>query len=137
LPAPGKIVDTPKSSPREGARKKEPVANESGAASDRGGDATWSLDGDTLRLESDKDITWKSRRVEHWHIVVRRRGHDYELFLVGIAWQLPYFERNAKDDPEFMFLLQSLKREKTISAAETESLRKKLMKEKWQPDFYR
>jgi hypothetical protein len=88
-----------------------------------------------LRLESDKDITWKSRRVEHWHIVVRRRGHDYELFLVGIAWQLPYFERNAKDDPEFMFLLQSLKREKTISAAETESLRKKLMKEKWQPDF--
>jgi len=102
--------------------------------SDKG---TWSLDADILRLESDKDITWKSRRVERRHIVVRRRGHDNELFLVGIDQQLPYFERKAKDDPEFMFLLVSLKRERTISAAESEQLRKKLMKEKWQPDFYR
>lgn len=102
--------------------------------SDKG---TWSLDGETLRLESDKDITWKSKRVERRHLVVRRRGHDNELFLVGRDRDLPYFERKAKDDPEFMFLLCSLKREKTISAAETESLRKKLMTEKWQPDFYR
>jgi hypothetical protein len=102
--------------------------------SDKG---TWSLDADVLRLESDKDITWKSRRVEHRHILVRRRGHNDELFLVGIERQLPYFERNAKGDSEFMFLLQSLKRGKTISAAEAEPLRKKLMKEKWQPDFYR
>lgn len=102
--------------------------------SDKG---TWNLDADILRLESDKDITWKSRRVERRHIVVRRRGHDNELFLVGLDSQLPYFERKAKDDPEFMFLLNSLKREKTISAEETESLRKKLMQEKWQPDFYR
>jgi hypothetical protein len=102
--------------------------------SDKG---TWSLNGDVLRLQSDKDIAWKSKRVERRHIVVRRRGHDNELFLVEIGWQLPYFEREAKDDPEFMFLINSLKREKTISAAEAESLRKKLMKEKWQPDFYR
>jgi hypothetical protein len=68
---------------------------------------------------------------------VRRRGHDNELFLVELDSQLRYFERKAKDDPEFRFLLNSLKREKTISAEETESLRKKLMKEKWQPDFYR
>lgn len=102
--------------------------------SDKG---TWNLDADILRLESDKDITWKSMRVERRHIVVRRRGHDNELFLVGLDWQLPYFERKAKDDPEFMFLLCSLKREKTISAEETETLRKKLMKEKWHPDFYR
>jgi hypothetical protein len=68
---------------------------------------------------------------------VRRRGHDNELFLFGIDRDLPYFERKAKDDPEFMFLLCSLIRDKTMSAAETESLRKKLMKEKWQPDFYR
>ena len=102
--------------------------------SDKG---TWSLNGDVLRLQSDKDVTWKSKRVERRHIVVRRRGHDNEMFLVGIGWQLPYFEREAKDDPEFMFLINSLKREKTISAAEAESLRKKLMKEKWQPDFYR
>jgi hypothetical protein len=98
---------------------------------------TWNIESNVLTLRSDKDVTWKSRRVERRHIVVRRRGHDNELFLVGLDSQLPYFERKAKDDPEFMFLLNSLKREKTISAEETESLRKKLMKEKWQPDFYR
>lgn len=97
----------------------------------------WVLDGDILRLESDKDITWKSKRVERRLIIVRRRGHDGELFLVGIDRQLPYFEQKAKDDPEFMFLLCSLKRERTISAAEAASLRKKLIKDKWQPGFYR
>jgi hypothetical protein len=102
--------------------------------SDKG---TWSLDGDVLRLESDKDITWKSKRVERRHLVVRRRGHDNELFLVGIDRQLPYFEQKAKDDPQFMFLLISLKREKAITEAQAEPLRRKLMKEKWRPDFYR
>jgi hypothetical protein len=102
--------------------------------SDKG---TWSLDAGVIQLESDKDVTWKSKRVERRHIVVRRRGHNEEIFLVGIDRQLPYFEDNAKDDPEFMFLFESLKRERTINVAEVEPLRKKLMKEKWQPDFYR
>jgi hypothetical protein len=102
--------------------------------SDKG---TWSLDGDTLRLESDRDITWKSKRVDRRHLVVRRRGHDDELFFVGMDWDLPQFERTAKDDPEFTFLLLSLKREKRIAAKDTEQLRKKLMKEKWDPAFYR
>jgi len=102
--------------------------------SDKG---TWSLESDILLLKSDKDITWKSRMVERRHIVVRRRGHDSELFLIGIDHQLPRFERDAKEDPEFTFLLLSLKREKTISATDVEPLRKKLMEEMWHPDFYR
>jgi hypothetical protein len=101
--------------------------------SDKG---TWSLDADILQLKSDKDITWTEKRVERRHILVRRRGHDSELFLVGLERQLPYFEQNAKDDPEFMFLLTNLKREQAISKAEAEPLRKKLLKEKWKPDFY-
>jgi hypothetical protein len=72
-----------------------------------------SLDGETPRLQSDKDVPWKSKGVERRHLIVRRRGHDNELFLVGIAWQLSNFEQNAKDDPEFIFLLCNLKREKT------------------------
>jgi hypothetical protein len=97
----------------------------------------WSLEGDVLRLQSDKDVTWKSKRVARRHIVVRRRGHDNELFLVGLDRELSHFERNAKDDPDFTFLLVSLKREKTISTTDVAPLRAKLMKEKWQPDFYR
>ena len=97
----------------------------------------WSLDADVLRLESDKDITWKSSHVDRRHIVVRRRGHNDELFLVGMDWHLPQFERTATDDPEFTFLLLSLKREETISEKVAEPLRKKLMKEKWDPESYR
>jgi hypothetical protein len=102
--------------------------------SDKG---TWTLDGDIVQLESDKDVTWESKRAERRYILVRRRGHDRELFAVGIEHGLMYFEEHAKEDPEFMFLLNSLKREKTISEAETAALRKKLMQEKWKPDFYR
>jgi hypothetical protein len=102
--------------------------------SDRG---TWSLSGDTLELQSDKDVKWKSKEVERQHLVVRRRGHDDELFLVGIGWRLSHFEENAKNGSEFQFLLDSLKREKSITAEETRPLRKRLMKEKWRPKFYR
>jgi hypothetical protein len=34
--------------------------------SDKG---TWSLNGDTLELQSDKDVTWKSKHVERQHLV--------------------------------------------------------------------
>jgi hypothetical protein len=95
------------------------------------------LDGDIVQLKSDKDVTWKSKRAERRYILVRRRGHDGELFAVGTDGELTYFDEHAKDDPEFMFLLNSLKRERTVSEAETAALRKKLMQEKWNPDFYR
>jgi hypothetical protein len=102
--------------------------------SDKG---TWSLNGDTLELQSDKDVKWKSKHVERQHLVVRRRGHNDELFLVGIGWHLSNFEENAKNDAEFQFLLDCLKRERAITAEEAGPLRKRLMKEKWQPEFYR
>jgi hypothetical protein len=60
--------------------------------SDKG---TWSVNADVLQLKSDKDITWKSKRVDRQHIVVRRRNHDNELFLVGLGWELSHFEENA------------------------------------------
>lgn len=98
---------------------------------------TWTLDGDIVELKSDKDVTWKSKRAERRYVLVRRAGHDGELFVVGTERQLTYFEEHAKDDPEFMFLLNSLKRERAIAEAETAALHKKLMQEKWKPDFYR
>jgi hypothetical protein len=64
--------------------------------SDKG---TWSLNGDTLELQSDKDVTWKSEHVERQHLVVRRRSHNDELFLVGIGWNLSYFEKTQRTTP--------------------------------------
>lgn len=101
--------------------------------SDKG---TWTLNGDIVDLKSDKDVTWRSKRAERRYVLVRRAGHDGELFAVGTGRQLTYFEEHAKGDPEFMFLLNSLKRERGIVEAETAALHKKLMQEKWKPDFY-
>ena len=95
------------------------------------------LDGDIVQLKSDKDVTWKSNRAERRYILVRRRGHDKELFAMGAERELTIFEENSRDDSEFMFLLCSLKREKAITEAETAALHKKLMQQKWKPGFYR
>jgi hypothetical protein len=102
--------------------------------SDKG---TWTLDRDVIQLKSSQDVTWKQKRAGRRYILVRRRDRDDELFAVGLDSDLLYFESHAKDDLEFMFLLTSLKREKTISAADAAPLRAKLMKEKWMPEFYR
>jgi hypothetical protein len=102
--------------------------------SDKG---NWTLDGDIVELKSDKDVTWKSKRAERRYVLVRRRGHDGELFAMGTGRQLTYFEDHAQDDPEFMFLLNSLKRERAIAEGETAALRTKLMQEKWKPGLYR
>jgi TonB family protein len=101
--------------------------------SDKG---TWTLNGDIVDLKSDEDITWRSKRAERRYVLVRRAGHDGELFAVGTERELKYFEEHAKDDPEFMFLLNSLKRERPIVEAETAALHKKLMRENWKPGLY-
>ena len=59
------------------------------------------------------------------------------MFAVGTERHLKSFEQQAKDDPELAFLLTSLKRERIISEAETPEMTRKLMKEKWKPEFYR
>ena len=61
------------------------------------------------------NVTWESKRAERRYILVRRCGHDRELFAAGLEHGLTYFEEHAKEDPEFMFLLNSLKREKRLA----------------------
>jgi hypothetical protein len=102
--------------------------------SDKG---TWTLNGDLVDLKSDKDVTWRSKRAERQYVLVRRADRDGEIFAVGTDQELKYFEGHANDDPEFMFLLNSLKRERAIVETETGALHKKLMQEKWKPGFYK
>jgi hypothetical protein len=101
--------------------------------SDKG---TWTLNGDIVDLQSDKDVTWRSKRAERRYVLVRRAGHDGQLFAVGTQRHLMYFEEHAKGNPEYMFLLNNLRREGAIVEAETAALHKKLMQEKWKPEFY-
>ena len=89
-----------------------------------------------ITLTSDHDIKWKPR-VEHHYLLVHRRAHPDEILAVGTDSDTRYFEKNAKDDPEFMLLLVSKVRVNGITEKETEDLKKKLMQEAWRPDFYK
>ncbi len=102
--------------------------------SDKG---TWTLNGDTVDLKSDNDVVWQSKYAERQYVLVRRKGHAREIFAVGTQRDLTYFEEHAQDDPEFTFLLNSMKRERAIVETETAELHKELMKEKWKPSFYK
>jgi hypothetical protein len=102
--------------------------------SDKG---TWTLNGDIIDLHSDKDITWTSKRAERQYVLVSRHGHDGQIFAVGTGRELEYFEGHANDDPEYMFLMSSLKRERAIRETESAALHKKLIQEKWKPEFYK
>jgi hypothetical protein len=95
----------------------------------------WVLSGGELKLTSDPDVSWKPG-AERRYLLVRRRSHPQEILAVGADDDLPYFERNPKDDPELMLLLVSKMRIAGISRKESAGLKDKLMREGWRPDFY-
>lgn len=97
---------------------------------------TWVASGDELTLTSDSGITWNPL-TERRYLLLRRRSHAQEILAIGIDRDLPYFEKNAKRDPEFMLLLVSKVRVNGITSEESIDLKKKLMREAWHPEFYK
>ncbi len=95
----------------------------------------WVLSGGELKLTSDPDVSWKPG-AERRYLLVRRRSHPQEILAVGMDDDLPYFEQNAKDNPELMLLMVSKTRITGISPKESAGLKDKLMREGWRPDFY-
>src|SRR6266436_5504944 len=61
----------------------------------------WSVDGGILELKSDPEIVWNSE-LERKFLVMRRPSHKDEILLVGTEKSLPYFDKDAGDDPELM-----------------------------------
>jgi len=95
----------------------------------------WVVSGNEVKLTSDPDITWNPGAERHY-LLVRRRSHAQEVLAVGIDRDLPYFEQNAKDDPDFMLLIVSKTRIAGISSKDSAELKEKLMRDAWHPDFY-
>lgn len=60
-----------------------------------------------------------------------------EILIVGADADSRYFEKNAKDDPEFMLLLVSKARINGISEEKGNKVKQKLMRDAWRPDVYK
>jgi hypothetical protein len=50
---------------------------------------------------------------------------------------LPYFEKNAGDDPEFMLLVVARQRDAMVSQPDAPKLKSRLLRERWRPNFFR
>ena len=96
----------------------------------------WSFDSGILELKSDPEIVWDSE-LERKFLAVRRPSHKDEILLMGLRKSLPYFEKNAGDDPELMLLIVTFPRVQPVSQAATARLKARLMREAWRPDFFR
>jgi hypothetical protein len=96
----------------------------------------WSFSEGILQLKSDAEITWDPQ-VERTFLAVRRPSHAKEVVLVGIEKELPHFEKEAGDDPEFMLLIVARLRDQAVSQAAAAGLKARLIREGWRPDFVR
>jgi len=97
---------------------------------------TWSFSGSVLELKSDPEITWGTR-LERRLLVVRRPSHTKEILLMGIEEELPYFEKEAGDDPAGMLLIVGRQRRRVIKPAGAARLKARLMQESWRPESFR
>jgi hypothetical protein len=97
---------------------------------------TWVFKDGQVTLTSDPEITWEPG-AERTYVAVHRSSRTEEILLVGTGHDLDYFEENARDDPEFMLLLNSKKREKAFSQKEAKELKASLMKDAWRPEIFK
>lgn len=95
----------------------------------------WVVSKGQVRLASDPDITWNPG-ADRRYLLVRRSSHPQEILAIGEERDIPYFEKNADDDPEFQLLIGSKMQINRISPKESAQLREKLMHDAWRPDFY-
>jgi hypothetical protein len=100
---------------------------------------TWSMAEGLVQLKSGPDVTWdpgKYRWYDRTYVAVRRSSRNDEVLLIGVEYALPYFEKKAGDDPAFTLLINAKKRETTISRAKAATLKSRLLKESWRPEYF-
>ena len=101
---------------------------------------TWTLAENSVELKSGPEITWKPgahQQYDRKFVAIRRSSKRKEILLVGVEYKLPNFEEGAGDNPEFMLLVVSMKRESMIDKKHAAALRAKLMKSAWRPDYFK
>lgn len=96
----------------------------------------WLASEGALSLTSDSDVRWQPQ-VERHHLLVRRAGRKTEVMVVGVPRGFKYFEERAARDPELMLLIVGMARVEVFGGNRWNSVKAHLMKEAWNPDFFR
>jgi hypothetical protein len=95
----------------------------------------WTFTNRAIELKSDADVTWDPK-VDRTYLAVRRQSHRNEILLVGVHTDLPYFEQEARDDPETMLLIVSKGRRSKLTPNASERIKEKLFRQSWRPDDF-
>jgi len=101
---------------------------------------TWSVAEGLVELKSDSDVTWdpgKYRWYDRRYVAFHRSSSNNEIMLIGIEYALPYFEKKAGHDPVFTLLTNAKKRETTFSRVKAATLKSRLLKESWHPEYFK
>jgi hypothetical protein len=92
----------------------------------------WTFTNGDVELKSDADVTWDPK-ADRTYVAVRR-SHKKEILLVGLHRDLPYFEEQARDDPESMLLIVAKGRRTALTQVESARVKARPFKESWHPD---
>jgi hypothetical protein len=57
--------------------------------------------------------------------------------LIGTGKALSNFEGESKDQPEIELMVVCKERSRTITRKQTSTIKEKLMRESWQPEYFR
>lgn len=96
----------------------------------------WTFTNGAVELKSDADVTWDPK-VDRTHLAVRRQSHRNEILLVGLRCDLPYFEQEARDDPESMLLIVCKGRRGKLTRAASRRIKARLLRESWHPEDFK
>jgi hypothetical protein len=97
----------------------------------------WQITGSNVVLRSDSTITWRTTN-DHEYFALQRKGKAGEVLLFSPD-NLAYVEDHAHDppdDPEFMFLINTMPRASRYSASKGSEAKAALLHEPWNPEFF-
>ena len=96
----------------------------------------WTFTNGAVELKSDPDVTWDPK-ADRTYVAVRRRSHRKEILLVGLGSDLPYFEQEARDDPESMLLIVCKGRRGKLTPASSKRVKAQLLEQSWHPEDFK
>jgi len=97
---------------------------------------TWKVADGLVVLQSDSEVIWDPD-AERKYMAVHRQSRPNEILLIGTGRALSNFEEDSKDDPETELMVVCKERSRTIARRQIPTLKEKLMRESWRPEYFR
>jgi hypothetical protein len=96
----------------------------------------WIAKDGIVEFVSDEDMTWDPE-LDRRHVVLRRASHEKEIMIIAVPSGIEYFDKNAGDDAELMLLIVGMARTEMLPEKTSSTVKTRLMREAWDPKFFR